>query len=174
MEPHEVSAHVRQRLGMEVQAASLARARGNKRGVRVWAIMTEQGHFWLVESGMAVELFRAIRSRQRGTGVTSCASPAEAARRFLELHPEAEAAAEHRETIDPSATYTCGSCGAVVVVRRRTDRTARELCKRCRHAERERQRYHNDPEYRARRLAYSAARYRRGVEPPDNQAAASS
>jgi hypothetical protein len=38
------------------------------------------------------------------------------------------------------------------------------LCKRCRHAERERLRYHDDPQYRARRLAYSATRYQKTRE----------
>jgi hypothetical protein len=163
MEPHEVAAHARQRLGMEVQAASLARARGARRGVRVWAVMTEHGHFWLAEAEGAVEVFRAIRGRGAGADATSCASPAEAARRFIELHPEAEAAAQ-AEAPDPTTTFTCRNCGALVVLRRPTQRTARELCKRCRHAERERERYHSDPEYRARRLAYSAARYRRGAD----------
>jgi hypothetical protein len=172
MEPHEVAAHARQRLGMEVQAASLARARGDKTGVRVWAVMTEHGHFWLAEAGGSIEVFRAIRGRDAQMGATSCASPAEAARRFVELHPEAEATSQGQDP-DPM-TFPCRNCGAVVVMRRPTERTARELCKRCRHAERERERYQSDPEYRARRLAYSAARYRRrGTEEPRRVDAAS-
>jgi hypothetical protein len=173
MEPHEVAAHARRRLGMEVQAASLARARGATRGVRVWTVMTEHGHFWLAEAGGAIEVFRAIRGRGAQVGAGSCASPAEAARRFIELHPEVDAAVQV-ELPDPTATFPCRTCGALVVMRRPSQRTGRELCKRCRHAERERERYHSDPEYRARRLAYSAARYRRGGEEEPRHADAAS
>jgi hypothetical protein len=172
MEPHEVAAHARQRLGMEVQAASLAQARGAKREVRVWAVMTEHGRFWLAEAGGAFELFRAIRSRGAPIVASSCASPAEAARRFLELHPEVEATAQ-AEASDLATTFPCKNCGAPVDIRRSTRGATRELCKRCRHAERERERYHSDPEYRARRLAYSAARYRRGASAPPPADAAS-
>ena len=166
MESHEIAVHVRERLGMEVQAASLIRARA--RGVpmpRVWAVMTEHGHFWLVEDSGLVELFRAVPSRATPTGLSGCTTAAEAGRRFLELHPTARRPEPRPATNDaPRApddmSFTCQACGAWVTRRRRSEGSARQLCKRCRHAERERLRYHDDPQYRARRLAYSAARYR--------------
>ena len=169
MESHEVAAHVRERLGMDVQAASLMRARA--RGVpmpRVWAVMTEHGYFWLVEDDGLVELFRAVSARGVTAAVGGCATAAEAGRRFLELHPvkhEPERRAESEaEAPSPPVggdlSFACQACGTWVTRRRRTEGGVRELCKRCRHAERERLRYHDDPQYRARRLAYSAARYR--------------
>ena len=152
---------------MEVQAASLIRARA--RGVpmpRVWTVMTEHGHFWLVEDAGLVELFRAVPARATPRGVNGCATAAEAGRRFLELHPALRASEPRAETTgdaprgEDGMSFACQACGAWVTRRRRTEDSARQLCKRCRHAERERLRYHDDPQYRARRLAYSAARYR--------------
>ena len=166
MEPYEVAAHIRERLGMEVQAISLTRARARGSPTpRVWTVMTAHGHFWLVEGAGEVELFRAVPPRATAVGAAGCASAAEAARRFLELHP-----AQHSPDAPAGAaasddlSFACQVCGAWVTRRRRTERAARPLCKRCRHAERERLRYHDDPQYRARRLAYSAARYRQARE----------
>jgi hypothetical protein len=163
MESDQVAVHVRERLGMEIQAMSLARARGAQTPT-VWVVMTEHGHFWVVEGNGQVELFRAVAG---GAAYASCGSAAEAARRFLELHPSARTldSDNPRAVGDVGAhqangfTYDCQACGTTVTRRRRLTRPGPALCKRCRHAERERSRYHDDPRYRARRLAYSAARY---------------
>ena len=162
MGPHEVAGHVRERLGMEIQAVSLARARPpGSQAPQVWTVMTAHGYFWLVEGAGQVELFRAVSGRGLLTDATGCPSAAKAARRFLELHPEAQRSAPGAPSaaVDGVA-FDCRMCGARVTLLRRSEQAARQLCKRCRHAERERLRYHDDPQYRARRLAYSAARYR--------------
>ncbi len=178
MESDQIAGHVLERLGMEVQAASLVRARA--RGAptpRVWAVMTEHGHFWLVEDGATVELFRAVPPRATFGAFAGCTTAAEAGRRFLQLHPTAHTTAPpveveaHQPAGADDLSFACRTCGVWVTRRRRTDSGGRQLCKRCRHAERERLRYHDDPQYRARRLAYSASRYRHGSDSDDGQTA---
>ncbi len=167
MEPEEVAAHVRELIGMDIQAVGLVRARTRgEPAPRVWTVMTEHGYFWLVEDGEASELLRAVQQRSTPASASACHSAAEAARRFIDLHPRATPAepqagdvAAHATT-DAGRSFSCKTCGAEVTRRRQVERTARALCPRCRHAERERLRYQQDPHYRARRLAYSAARYR--------------
>jgi len=107
-----------------------------------------------------------VLHRSAPASPSACHSAAEAARRFMDLHPQ-ETLAEPlpsegvaHETISAARSFLCEGCGAPVTRRRQVDPTARALCPRCRHAERERLRYQQDPQYRARRLAYSAARYR--------------
>jgi hypothetical protein len=109
-----------------------------------------------------VELFRVAQAEDPVLRSISCASPTDAVKRFLELHPEVRAAATPASQ-EGAVSFTCRTCGAEVTLQRWTERAARELCKRCRHAERERLRYQTDPDYRARRLAHSAARYRRAA-----------
>jgi hypothetical protein len=154
---------------MEVQAVSLVRARAPTESTPyVWAVMTEHGHFWLVEGAGRVELFRALPPRVGSAGAADCGSAAEAARRFLELHPDVQSAESPPIRSDPpdnGLAFACQSCGVWVTRRRRTEQSDRQLCKRCRHAERERLRYHDDPQYRARRLAYSSARYHQTRRP---------
>ena len=167
MQPDEVAARVRELIGMEVQAVGLVRARTRgEPAPRVWTVMTEHGYFWFVEDGEAIEVFRAVQHRSLPASPSACHSAAEAARRFIDLHPrettpeQPSDAATPRATGDAARTFLCEACGAQVTRRRQAERSARALCPRCRHAERERLRYQQDPRYRARRLAYSAARYR--------------
>lgn len=190
MNPDHVAAHVRERSGLEVQAVTLVRSgTGDVLMPAVWAAMTELGHFWAVEDGETIELFRAVARRTSANDLTSCHSAVEAVRRFLTLHPPEQHAPAGRKTIPDespavsvdhgpgeqhgqpteSGGVTCQVCGVTFVRRPQAGHsgpggTARSLCPRCRHAERERLRYQQDPNYRARRLAYSAARYRRGQQ----------
>ena len=189
MNPDTVAAHVRERSGLDVQAVTLVRpGTGDLSMPAVWAAMTELGHFWAVEDGQTIELFRAVARRTASNDLTACHSAVEAARRFLVLHPpsphavpvsravsvgsaghpEADRPAMADEELD-SGPPTCQVCGAIFARRpqvghRGATSAGRSLCPRCRHAERERLRYQQDPSYRARRLAYSAARYRRGQQ----------
>ncbi|MDP8922427.1 MAG: hypothetical protein M3O34_06065 [Chloroflexota bacterium] len=169
MQPEEVAASVRERIGMDVQAIGLARARTRGEPVpRVWTVMTEHGYFWFVEDGTTAEVFRAVPQRTTPVSTSACHSAAEAARRFIALHPrELPAERPSNENGARHATglsFSCEACGAHVTRRRRTEQPARALCPRCRHAERERLRYQQDPQYRARRLAYSASRYRQSQD----------
>ena len=167
MQPEEVAARVRELVGMDVQAVGLVRARTRgEPAPRVWTVMTEHGYFWFVEDGATAEVFRAVQQRSLPASPSACHSAAEAARRFVDLHPRETTAerpaseVEARETGGMARSFLCETCGVLVTRRRQAERTARALCPRCRHAERERLRYQQDPQYRARRLAYSAARYR--------------
>lgn len=179
MDPEIVASHVRERSGLDVQAVTLVRSGGRDEPIpRVWAAMTEQGHFWAVEDGECVELLRAVTRRTAPDDFVACHSAIEAARRFLRLHPRTvdAAAASSTVTHDPAqssaapvmgeASEVCQVCGFAFTRRRQTRQGAvgRTLCPRCRHAERERLRYQQDPRYRARRLAYSAARYRQSQQ----------
>jgi hypothetical protein len=176
MDPDHVAAQVRERSGLDVQAVTLVRSSaGDELLPWVWAAMTEYGHFWAVEDGENLELFRAVTRRTSPDDLLSCHSAVEAARRFLQLHPrpvETPAPVEDRagspddgralaKTVE--AGEVCQACGTTFTRRRHNGQVnaGRLLCPRCRHAERERLRYQQDPRYRARRLAYSAARYRR-------------
>ena len=159
MEPRQVAEAIRERLGMELQALSLVRGGWpDWQTPRVWTVMTEHGRFWAVEGTHDVELFRAVPSRALRSNPSDCASPAEALRHYLALHPQA--ADSPASDAAERESYTCRNCGVGVGARRRSERTSRQLCRRCYHAECERVRYQNDADYRARRLAYSAARYR--------------
>lgn len=167
MQPDEVAASVRERVGMDVQAVGLVRARARAGPApRVWTVMTEHGYFWFVEDGIETEVFRALQQRGIPASTSACHSAAEAARRFVALHPPVADQARPTppaaldETDAPARSFLCEGCGTLVTRRRQVDRPPRPLCPRCRHAERERVRYQQDPHYRARRLAYSAARYR--------------
>ena len=164
MDVQHVTAYARERLGMEIQGASLAQAPASGSQVpEIWTLLTEHGDFWLVEGGGAIELFRATRYGPPAAG--------EAERRFLELHPTGPAprAAVSRsrprravELAGPAcAPYDCRTCGVQVTPRRPSEQGDRRLCARCFRAERARERYHGDPEHRARRLAAVAARKRR-------------
>lgn len=194
MNPDHVAAQVRERSGLDVQAVTLVRpGTGDVTMPAVWAAMTELGHFWAVEDGQTIELFRAVTRRTTPNDLTSCHSAVEAARRFLVLHPPSQAAqaaqvahasgeatAGHAGRADGSGMAVrdeqaaggppaCQACGAAFERRPQIGHGSgsaggRALCPRCRHAERERLRYQQDPSYRARRLAYSAARYRRGQQ----------
>jgi hypothetical protein len=181
MDPDRVAAHVRERSGLEVQAVTLIRSGTSDELVPwVWAAMTEHGHFWAVEDGETVELFRAVARRTAPDDLLACHSAVEAARRFLLLHPRAadttappaEPAVASAVSVEAATgaagdpTESCQVCGTTFTRRRQSGRAsaARPLCPRCRHAERERLRYQQDPRYRARRLAYSAARYRRSQQ----------
>lgn len=192
MEPEHIAAQVRERSGLEVQAVTLVRSSmGDDPSPWVWAAMTEYGHFWAVENGEIIEMFRAVARRTSPDDLLACHSAVEAARRFVLLHPSAAAARprpaagtppvngaaaatssnERPSTSDGSGT-TCQACGTTFSQRRQRSvlAGASHLCARCRHAERERRRYQQDPGYRARRLAYSAARYRQNqgaVTTPD-------
>ncbi len=189
MDPDHVSAYVRERSGLDVQAVTLVRSgSGDEAMPAVWAAMTEYGHFWAVEDGERIELFRAVARRTAPNDLLACHSAVEAARRFLLLHPaaserqmsaaqigatahaprpvgEASTSADGVETSGGGAA-SCQVCGAHFTRRRQIESAsaARVLCPRCRHAERERLRYQQDPRYRARRLAYSAARYRQSQQ----------
>jgi hypothetical protein len=185
MEPEHIAAHVRERSGLDVQAVTLVRASASENSSPwVWAAMTEYGHFWAVENGATIELFRAVARRTSPDDLLACHSAVEAARRFMLLHPQAPSTRVGAILAEPpqespaaggdqpavsSGVMTCQSCGAAFTFRRQRHSLdgASHLCARCRHAERERRRYQQDPNYRARRLAYSAARYRQSQEPPD-------
>ena len=176
----EVTAHAHERLGMEIQAVTLLGARlAGPRRLEVWSLMTEHGWFWLVEGAGAVELFRSVHHGPPAV--------AEAARRFLELHPTGPA--RHADTAPPaavrpvaprpvavpngqkSARFDCRVCGVGVVTRQGTVLAERQQCRRCRHVEQERERYQKDPAHRARLLARKrdqnrVARERDGSYPP--------
>jgi hypothetical protein len=169
MGPEQVAAHARERLGVEAQAVTLARA-GAGRAPAVWAVMTEVGRFWVVARAGRVELFRDATP---GAAYARCATAATAARRFLELHPVGTDVASAEDTApagDDGRSSACRACGADVI-RRRPSRPRPPLCRRCAHAERERLRYQADAEYRARRLADAAARHRqdRGEPAPGDE-----
>ncbi|HZO25612.1 MAG TPA: hypothetical protein VFH48_06410 [Chloroflexota bacterium] len=179
MDPDRVAAQVRERSGLDVQAVTLVRSGASDELVPwVWAAMTEHGHFWAVEDGETLELFRAVARRTSPDDLLACHSAVEAARRFLLLHPKAvespalvqrqagSAAAHGAADVIDEAGLACQVCGATYTRRRQAAQagSARSLCPRCRHAERERLRYQQDPRYRARRLAYSAARYRQSQQ----------
>jgi hypothetical protein len=184
MEPEHIAAHVRERSGLDVQAVTLVRSSTHgDPSPWVWAAMTEYGHFWAVENGKIIELFRAVPRRTSPDDLLACHSAVEAARRFSLLHPlapaiperpaplppvENSAVAEAEQPVSEASTTTCQACGAAFAQRRqhRSLAAASHLCSRCRHAERERRRYQQDPGYRARRLAYSAARYRQSQGTP--------
>lgn len=179
MDPDHVASQVRERSGLEVQAVTLVRSGASDELVpSVWAAMTEHGHFWAVEDGEILELFRAVARRTSPDDLLACHSAVEAARRFLLLHPRAveaptlaaplagsRADARVTEAAD-GASEACQVCGTSFTRRRQVGQgtSTRALCPRCRHAERERLRYQQDPRYRARRLAYSAARYRQSQQ----------
>jgi hypothetical protein len=159
----EVAAYVRDRLGMDPQAVARAR-RGVPAGWagRVWDVMTERGNFWLVEDGAAVELFLAFAPTGPTSPTARYPTPARAVARFLELHPaDPDAATRAPPTDDAPIRLTCHSCGVEVSSIRPPAAVERLLCTRCRRAERGRERYRTDPEYRARCLAKSAAYGRR-------------
>ena len=162
MELDEVTAYARERLGLEIQAVIRLPARqAGRRQLQIWSLMTEHGHFWLVKEAGQVELFRATHTGPRPV------------RRFLELHPEEPAVAAASPAADsPIASrrvsarivFDCRLCGRSVTRQRATKQLARQLCSRCAHAERERERYRDDPEYRARCRAADAARRERARE----------
>lgn len=178
MDPDHVAAQVRERSGLDVQAVTLVRSGASDELVPwVWAAMTEHGHFWAVEDGETLELFRAVARRTSPDDLLACHSAVEAARRFLLLHPRAAEvpamvsrqssprADEGVATATDQGGQACQVCGTTFTRRRQTGpEGSRSLCPRCRHAERERLRYQQDPRYRARRLAYSAARYRQSQQ----------
>lgn len=183
MDPDRVASHVRERSGIDVQAVTLVRSGASNDPVpSVWAAMTEHGHFWAVEDGETLELFKAVARRTSPDDLLSCHSAVEAARRFLLLHPRAAedappatyatAVNARSDTVNVSVdgSLVCQACGSTFTRRRQQSGQAgagRALCPRCRHAERERLRYQQDPRYRARRLAYSAARYRQSQQGSD-------
>ena len=150
MEPHAVAAHARERLGMEPQATTLlgAQSVGRPR-LEVWSLMTEHGWFWLVEEGGAVELFRGFPGGIKSADV--------AARQFLELHREGRSAPHRQQAAAAPGEYACCRCGVRVTPRQWSAMVNRQLCRRCRHLEHERERYRDDPEYRARKLAANRA-----------------
>jgi hypothetical protein len=163
MELDEVTAHARERLGMEIQAVDLLRARrAGGRAPEVWSLLTEHGNFWLVEGGGAIELFRATYNGPQPV------------QRFLELHPTGGPRPGALSPSTPQAPtprlraapvlYDCRLCGVGVVTRQGTVLAERQQCRRCRHVEQERERYQNDPAYRARHLASRAAHSRRRRE----------
>jgi len=147
MELDAVTAYARERLGLELQAVTLLRRPGSGRGPPgVWSLMTEHGTFWLVEEDGQVELFRATHDSRTPS--------LEATRRFRELHPKEPPRAPAR------LDFACRRCGRSVTPRRVADHVTRQLCPACAHTTREQERYHGDPEYHARRVTYSAMRYR--------------
>jgi hypothetical protein len=177
MDPDRVASHVRERSGIDVQAVTLVRSGASDDLVPwVWAAMTEHGHFWAVEDGETLELFRAVARRTSPDDLQSCHSAVEAARRFQLLHPRAAEEAPPAQyatavsdgvNVPADGSLACQACGSTFTRRRQQSAQAsngRSLCPRCRHAERERLRYQQDPRYRARRLAYSAARYRQSQQ----------
>ena len=177
MDPDRVASQVRERSGIDVQAVTLVRSGASDDLVPwVWAAMTEHGHFWAVEDGETLELFRAVARRTSPDDLLSCHSAVEAARRFLLLHPRAAeeappsmyaGSASDAVNVPADGGLACQACGSTFTRRRQQSAqagTGRSLCPRCRHAERERLRYQQDPRYRARRLAYSAARYRQSQQ----------
>jgi len=149
-----VTEHARERLGMEIQAATLFRpCPVGDRCPEVWSLMTERGSFWLVEEAGAVELFRATREG-------GALGHALAVKRFLELHPRAWASAppDHpAPSPAPSTAFHCRRCEAPVSLNRQSRAADPGLCTRCARAERQRLRYQSDPEYRARRARHAAA-----------------
>ena len=168
MDPDRVVTQVRELSGLEIQAVTLVRSGPREATLpRVWAVMTEHGHFWAAEDGATLELFRAV-SRPTPSGPSACQSAVEAARRFLTLHPrqgppsasETDARSATPTEAGPSVSTNVCDVGGETFTRRSRRAQARSLCARCRHAEHERLRYQQDPRYRARRLAYSATRYR--------------
>lgn len=74
-----ISQFFQERTGLVPQLVTCLRQRQPQRGsgVLVWSIMTEQGHFYVVE-GRHRELFRARRSWHGD----------DAYRRYLDLHPD--------------------------------------------------------------------------------------
>jgi hypothetical protein len=177
MDPDRVASQVRERSGIDVQAVTLVRSGASDDLVPwVWAAMTEHGHFWAVEDGETLELFKAVARRTSPDDLLSCHSAVEAARRFLLLHPRAAeeappamfaSSASDAANAPSDGSLACQACGSTFTRRRQQSAQAgagRSLCPRCRHAERERLRYQQDPRYRARRLAYSAARYRQSQQ----------
>ena len=160
MELGDVTAYARERLGMEVQAATLLRTQTAEcRRLEVWWLMTERGYFWLVEGGSGVELFRDAHGDSRSTAV--------AVRQFLQLHPEGPDVSAARRVArpvtrrtPPPGAYDCRTCGARVTPRRRSAMVDRQLCRRCHRVEWERERYRDDPEHRGHVLASRWARYR--------------
>jgi len=145
-----VTAHARERLGMEIQAATLFRpCPVGDRCPEVWSLMTERGSFWLVDEAGAVELFRATREGGALGHVM-------AVKRFVELHPRAGALAPADPPAPspaPSTAFHCRRCEAPVSLNRQSRAADPGLCTRCARAERQRLRYQSDPEYRARRVA---------------------
>jgi hypothetical protein len=175
MNSDHVVAQVRELSGMEIQAVTLVRNGPREATLpRVWAVMTEHGQFWAAEDGSALEMFRAV-NRPTPSSPLTCQSAVEAARRFLALHPRSVATQAHRpaaaeglpaEAASTSTSNVCEVCGEAFMRRSRRPQP-RSLCARCRHAEHERLRYQQDPRYRARRLAYSANRYRDRQQPDE-------
>ena len=159
MQLGEVAALARERLGMEIQAVELLRVRADgSRAPEVWSLLTEHGHFWLVEGAGAVELLRAPVAG----GARSVAA---AVGRFLQLHPQQRPARGRPPPVTPAPSeYDCARCGVRVTPRRRSGMVDRQLCRRCHHAAREREQYRDDPEYRARFLAIRRYRYRAARE----------
>ena len=156
MELGDVTAYARERLGMEVQAATLlgAQPAGGRR-LEVWSLMTERGWFWFVEEGSAVELFRGAPGGAKSVGLV--------VRQFLELHPQARPARNSSPSAGRSSReYDCRRCEVRVTPRQRSMMVDRQLCRRCHHAERERERYRDDPGYRAHLLVARRAQ-RRGA-----------
>ena len=154
MELGDVTAYARERLGMEVQAATLlgAQPAGGRR-LEVWSLMTERGWFWFVEEGSAVELFRGAPGGAKSAGLV--------VRQFLELHPRERPAPSPSPSVGRSpGEYDCRRCEVRVTPHHRSAMVDRQLCRRCAHAERERERYRDDPEYRAHLLVRSGARHR--------------
>ena len=165
MQLDEVAAHAHERLGLEIQAATFRGAQlAGHRHLGVWSLLTEHGRFWLVEEGGAVELFRRFPGDSGST--------TRVVRQFRQLHPDGpEAPATPRvarrvaRRVTPRApkpsAYDCRTCGARVTPQRPSVMQERQLCRRCRHAEYERELYRNDPAYRAQALVRNAKRYRR-------------
>ena len=164
MELGEVTTLARERLGMEIQAATLLGTQtAGRRRLEVWWLMTERGYFWLVEGGSGVELFRDAHGDSRSTAV--------AVRQFLQLHPEGPDVSAARRVArpvtrrtPPPGAYDCRTCGTRVTPHRRSVMQERQLCPRCRHLEHGRERYRGDPAYRARLRASRRARYREARE----------
>ena len=134
MDPDHVAAQVRERSGLDVQAVTLVRSgAGDELVPWVWAAMTEHGHFWAVEDGETLELFRAVARRTSPDDLLACHSAVEAARRFLLLHPrraEAPAPAAIRprwpgspaRTAPTRAAWRCQVCGTTFTRRRQVGR----------------------------------------------------
>jgi hypothetical protein len=161
MDADGVAAYARDRLGMDPQAIEPRRGLPAGWAGRVWWVMTEGGTFWLVEDGAAAELLlAAVPIGVMASTRVRYPTPARAVARFLELHPPAPRAAA-TPADDAPIRFTCRACGVEVSKTRPTVAVERGLCPRCRHLEREHERYHSDPEYRARRLAQTAAHYLR-------------
>ena len=119
MDPDKVEAQVRELSGMDVQAVTLVRAGPRETMLpRVWAVMTEHGHFWAAEDGADLELFRAV-SRPATPNPLTCQSAVEAARRFLALHPRAAEVPTRSDTTSAArsigSTETCEVCGLSLI-----------------------------------------------------------